>query len=316
VSTRGSSKTVIYTALIGNLLVAATKFYAAAWTGSSAMLSEGVHSCVDTINEGLLLYGLSRASQPPDDLHPLGYGREVYFWSFVVSLLLLTGGAGVSLYQGVTHVFHGPELVDPFVNYIVLALSFVFEFVSWWVALKAFHARKGSLGYVAAVIHSKDPPSFLILFEDTASLIGLLVAFAGTSAAAYFGMPALDGLASIGIALVLAVMALVVARESKELLIGEPAHSATSESIQKLAREVPGVEGVNGLSTVHLAPNQIVATLSLEFDDDLTTPDIEAAVVRLENNIKAVHPEVVAIFVKPQTASVYGKTKARSAAAP
>ncbi len=302
-ATGSASRKVIYAALAGNLMIALVKFIAAAWTGSSAMLSEGVHSVVDTANQLLLLYGISRASKPPDDDHPLGYGRELYFWSFIVALLIFSLGAGVSLYQGVAHVRAPTAIVDPVVNYIVLGVSFLFEGATFLIALKEFNKLRGSLGYIEAVHLSKDPPSFLVLFEDSAALIGIVIAFVGTFAAEKLAMPVLDGVASIGIAILLAITATFLARESKGLLIGEGARGATMRSIRKIAAEQPGVESVNSLVTVHLAPDQIVAALSLEFQDQLTTPEIENAVATIERRICKQHPEVVSIFVKPQSSS-------------
>ena len=180
-ASQNSSKTVIYAALAGNLLVAATKFVAAAISGSSSMLSEGVHSLVDTFNEVLLLYGLRRSRRMPDPVHPLGYGRELYFWSFIVAVLLFALGAGVSIYEGVQHMLKPAPIHNPTVNYVVLALSLVFEGASWGVALRAFRAAKGDLSYWQAVRRSKDPPSFMVLFEDSAALIGIAIAALGTS---------------------------------------------------------------------------------------------------------------------------------------
>ena len=179
----GSSKKVIFTALAGNLLIAITKFAAALWTGSSAMLSEGVHSLVDTGNQGLLLYGHRRAARPPDDRHPLGYGRELYFWSFIVALLVFALGAGVSLYEGIQQIREKHPITDPAVNYAVIAFSVVFEGISWWIALQEFRKTKGDLSYFQAFKRSKNAPLFLVLFEDTAALIGLTLAFAGNSRA-------------------------------------------------------------------------------------------------------------------------------------
>jgi cation diffusion facilitator family transporter len=309
-----SSKTVIYAALFGNLLVALTKFGAAWWTGSSAMLSEGLHSLVDTSNQLLLLYGMHRAELPPDEKRPLGYGRELYFWSFIVALLMFALGAGAAFYEGVNHILEPVRIVDPVVNYVVLALSFAFEFVTWLVALKHFRASKGRMGYYEAVRRSKDPTSFMVLFEDSAALAGLVIAFAGTLAAERLGMPVLDGVAAIGIGLVLGVTAIILARESKELLIGEPASPRVNESIMRLAAQAPGIERANGLFTTHLGPNAIVASLSVEFCDDMTAPEIEKAVVALERQIKAAHPEVTALFIKPQTTSSYRKSQLAAAA--
>jgi cation diffusion facilitator family transporter len=302
-----ASRKVIYAALAGNLMIALTKFAAAWWTGSSAMLSEGVHSVVDTSNQLLLLYGINRAAQPPDEDHPLGYGRELYFWSFIVALLIFSIGAGISFYEGVAHIRDPVPINDPFVNYIVLALSFVFEFATFWVALKEFNKTRGTLGLFEAVTRSKDPPSFLVLFEDSAALIGIVIAFTGTFAADRLAMPVLDGVASIGIGIVLAATATFLARESKALLIGEGARGRTMRSIRQIAAEQPGVEQVNDLVTMHLAPQQVVAALSLEFKDPLTTPEIENAVAAIERRIREAHPEVVAIFVKPQSSSTRGQ---------
>ena len=297
------SRKVIYAALAGNLMIALTKFAAAWWTGSSAMLSEGVHSVVDTTNQLLLLYGIKSATRPPDDDHPLGYGRELYFWSFIVALLIFSLGAGISFYEGIAHIRAPVHISDPFVNYIVLAFSFVFEAITFWIALKEFNKTRGTLGYIEAVHVSKDPPSFLVLFEDSAALIGIVIAFAGTLAAHWLAMPVLDGVASIGIGVVLAATAIFLARESKALLIGEGARGRVNRSIRQIAAGCGGVEQVNDLVTVHLAPDQVVAAISLEFKDPLTTPEIERAVATIERQIREAHPEVVSIFVKPQSST-------------
>jgi cation diffusion facilitator family transporter len=298
-----SSKFVIYAALAGNLLVALTKFTAAAWTGSSAMLSEGVHSLVDTMNQVLMLYGIHRASTPPDAQHPLGYGRELYFWSFVVALLIFALGAGVAFYEGIAHILAPVTIEDSTINYIVLALSFVFESVSWWIAVRAFEKHRGTLGYIEAATRSRDPTSYLVLFEDTAALIGIAIAFIGIAAADHFGMPELDGVASIGIGMILATTALFLARESKGLLIGEPAQEATRRSIADLVRNTPGVIDIARLITVHLAPLQIVAALDVDFADDLRTSEVERVASAIENAIKTKHPEVVAVFLSPRNSA-------------
>jgi cation diffusion facilitator family transporter len=305
------SKRVVYAALVGNLLVAATKFFAAAVTGSSSMLSEAVHSLVDTGNEALLLYGYFRASRRPDETHPLGYGRELYFWSFIVSLLLFAIGAGVSIYEGINHVFEPHPITDATVNFVVLAFSAVFEGTSWWIALKRFGKLKGRRGYWEAVRESKDPPSFMVLFEDTAALIGIAIAAAGNFAAHYWNMPAIDGAASILIGIVLAIAATVLARENKALLIGEQASDDVINSILSLAISEPSVDGANNVLAIHLAPEQILVALSLEFSDDLRTPQIEAAVIRLEERIREKHPEVIRLFVKPQTRRTFETMRAK-----
>lgn len=299
-----SSKTSVYAALIGNLLVAATKSVAAVWTGSSAMLSEAVHSFVDTGNEVLLLYGMRRSKRPPDPDHPVGYGRELYFWSFIVALLVFALGAGVSLYEGVTHILDPEPIRDVTVSYVVFALAFLFEGGSWLVALRHFRRVKGPLGYYEAFRRSKDPPSFMVLFEDTAALLGIVIAAAGTFAATALHEPTLDGAASILIGLVLGATAALLARESKSLLIGERADRALDRDIRRIV-ETSSAATVNGVMTVQLAPNQVLAVLSLEFTDDLRVPQIEEAVIRIEEQVRATHPEVVRLFIKPQTPGTF-----------
>nr|WP_047577860.1 cation diffusion facilitator family transporter [Methylobacterium sp. ZNC0032] len=305
------SRKVIYAALAGNLLIAVTKFIAAAWTGSSAMLSEGVHSLVDTGNSALLLYGLNRAARPPDLSHPFGHGRELYFWSFIVALLVFAVGAGVSLYEGVSHVITPHPATNLTANYVVLGLSAMFEGYSWRIALKEFRVAKGSLGYFAAVRQSKDPSVFTVLFEDTAALLGLIVAFAGITAAAYFERPELDGVASILIGVILAATAVLLARESKALLIGEAALPHVQVEIRTAVEGDPDVERVNGLTTVHLGPDQIVVALSLEFKDDRSTGDIEDCVERIEARLRKRRSDIVSVFVKPQTSATWRKRRAQ-----
>jgi cation diffusion facilitator family transporter len=299
------SKLVVYAGLIGNLLVAVTKGVAAGWTGSSSMLSEAVHSFVDTGNEVLLLYGMRRASERPDETHPFGYGRELYFWSFIVALLIFALGAGVSILQGIAHIRAPGEITDPVVNYVVLAFAFVFEGVSWTIALRKFREVKGDLGYVEAFRRSKDPPSFMVLFEDSAALIGIVIAAIGTFASAHLGILAMDGIASILIGVVLAVTSVLLARESKSLLIGERAHRSLAEAIVRVAANEPGVKSANGIITTQMGPDQIVAALSVDFANELTARDVETIVANIERNVRAEHPEVVTLFVKPQSDTAF-----------
>jgi cation diffusion facilitator family transporter len=304
-ASQGGSKLVIYAALAGNLLIAATKFVAAWFTGSSAMLSEGVHSLVDTGNGGLLLYGMHRASRPADRTHPFGHGREIYFWSFVVALLVFALGAGVSFYEGVIHIMDPEEISNPTINFIVLGLSIVFEGGSWFVALREFGKTKGEVGYIEAVRKSKDPSVFTILFEDSAALLGLVIALAGVTGAHLLRMPELDGVASIGISLVLAGTAIFLARETKGLLMGEPASPEVQAKVLDIVQADPDVHKANGVLTVHLGPTQIVIGLSAEFEDALTAPQIEACVERIETNLRKAVPEITGVFVKPQTAGTW-----------
>ncbi|PBB90841.1 cation transporter [Mesorhizobium sp. WSM3864] len=303
------SKRVIYAALAGNVAIALTKFAAAFFTGSSAMLSEGVHSLVDTGNGALLLYGMRRAARPPDRTHPLGHGRELYFWSFIVALLVFALGAGVSFYEGVIHIMAPEPIVNAKVNYIVLGLSFLFEGSSWLVALKEFRGQKGRLGWFEAVRMSKDPSIYTVLFEDSAALLGLVVAFVGILSAELLGIPELDGAGSIGIAVILGATAIFLARESKGLLIGEPASPEVQRKVLAIAQEDPAVQRANGILSVHIGPEEIVAGLSIEFEDHLTAPEIEACVERLEARLKSDMPEITRLFVKPQATGTWERRR-------
>jgi cation diffusion facilitator family transporter len=294
------STRVVNAALLGNVLVALTKVAAALVTGSSAMMSEAVHSAVDTGNELLLLYGLRKAARPPDADHPFGHGREIYFWSFIVALLVFALGAMVSVYQGIHHLESPAAITRPAVNYVVLGLALLFESGSWWVAFQHFHATKGEVGYLEAVRRSKDPTTFIVLAEDTGAVIGILIALAGTVAAQVLARPELDGMASIGIGILLGVIAVVLARETKGLLIGEPARSELVDSICTMARAEPGIQRSNGLFTVHIGPRQVVAALSVDFKDTLSALEVEKIVAALEDRVRKAHPEVVSLLIKPQ----------------
>jgi cation diffusion facilitator family transporter len=296
-----STRMTVIAALIGNLLIAVTKFAAAIWTGSSAMLSEGFHSLVDTSNQVLLLYGQHRAERPADRLHPLGHGRELYFWSFVVAVLIFSLGAGLALYEGVHNVLSPKPSTSPMVNYIVLGLSFLFEGSSWIFAFRNFSRTRGDVSYWDAIRRSKDPPAFIVLMEDSAALVGILIAAAGIGAAEYFERPVFDGVASIGIGVLLAATAIFLARESKSLLIGEAASPEINSAIRRIAGSDPAVEKVTSLMTVHLAPEEIIAILGLDFSD-LRTQQIEESIERIQKSIKAESPLVVATFIRPQNA--------------
>jgi cation diffusion facilitator family transporter len=294
-----SSRTAVIAALIGNLLIAVTKGVAATLSGSSAMFSETVHSIVDTGNEALLLYGQRRAGKPPDRLHPWGYGRELYFWSFVVALLIFTVGACVTVYEGVQHI-RTPELITkPVINFAVYAFSALFEGIGWWFGWSAFKRGRGDRSILAAVEASKDPPSFMVLFEDSAALIGLAIAAVATGLSIQFRAPWIDGVASILIGLVLAAVAVLLARESMDLLIGERAAPEIARSIRNVAERQPGVVGVEGILTSQLAPDQVIANVGLEFEDDLRTPDIERLIGDLETKLREKHPDLLRIFVRP-----------------
>ena len=300
-----SNKIVVYAALLGNLAIALVKFVAAYITNSSAMLSEAVHSVVDTLNEILLLYGLKKSQQPANYQHPFGYGRELYFWAFIVALLVFALGAMVSIYQGIQHIRHPEVIQSPLVNYVVLGFALLCEGTSWFIALKTFKKTKGQMGYFEAFRRSKDPTTFTVLFEDSAALIGLIIALLGIFCAQQFNLPVLDGVASVLIGIVLAISALLLARETKGLLMGETADPKLRHNVLKIAQEDAAVYSANGVLTEQMGAHQVIASLSLEFKDSLTSDDIEACVNRIEAKIKSIHPEIVALFVKPQTQQVW-----------
>jgi len=300
-----SNKIVVYAALFGNLAIALVKFVAAYITNSSAMLSEAIHSVVDTLNEILLLYGMKKAEQRPDAHHPFGYGRELYFWAFIVALMVFALGAIVSIYQGILHIIHPEEMHDPMINYIVLGIAILCEGFSWTVALRTFRKMKGKMGYFEAFRRSKDPTTFTVLFEDTAALVGLFIALIGIFLAHQLNIPELDGAASILIGVVLAVSAWLLARETKGLLLGETADPRLRENVLNIAQQDAAVYSANGVLTEQMGAHQVIASLSLEFKDDLTSDEIEACVNRIEAQIKQLHPEIITLFVKPQTKAVW-----------
>jgi len=299
------SKTVVYVGLAGDLLVALTKVVAALLTGSAAMMSEAVHSFVDSGNGVLLLYGMHRSTRQSDWAHPLGYGRELYFWSFIVALLMFAVGAGLAIYEGIVRVQFPIAIQHPVMSYAVLAVSLLLQVASWLVALRSVRASKGTQTYWQAITRGKDPPQFIILLEDSAAIIGIFIALAGTWAATTFHQPRLDGVASILIGLVLAAVSIVLARESKGLLIGERADPALQHAIVALAKGIAGIVGVNGIITTQLAPQEVIAALSVEFQDDLSVIDVERIVSEFEAALRRLHPEVTALFVKPQSPQAF-----------
>jgi cation diffusion facilitator family transporter len=294
---------VLFAALFANLGIAVAKFIAASITGSSAMLTEGVHSLVDSGNQVLLLYGQKRAKRPADAAYPFGYGRELYFWAFIVALLIFALGAGVSIYEGWLHIQEPEPLSDPSINYIVLGVAVLLEGWSWGVAVKAFNAHRGTLSVWQAVKRSKDPANFMVLFEDSAALVGLVVAATGVWASHHFGDPRLDGVASVIIGLILGLVAVVLAREAKGLLIGEAADAALIAGVRERVGATPGVVAVNHVRTSQAAPEVVLAAISADFDDALTMGEAEALIERIEADLKARWPELVSIYIRPEKAS-------------
>ncbi len=295
------SKSTIFAALAGNLAIALTKFGAAFWTGSAAMLSEAIHSTVDTGNQLLMLYGLRRSARPATEAHPFGYGLELYFWTFVVAILIFGLGAGVSILEGVDKIRTPHAVESPLVNYAVLGLSFVFEGASWLVAFRAFRVQSKVGDLLEAVQRSKDPTVFTVLLEDTAALAGLLIAGAGLACDQIFQLPVMDGVASVLIGLVLAGVAWFLAAECKGLMLGEAADPVVRTGLRDIVARNPGVLGVNEVLTMHFGPQDVLAAISLDFEDGTTAEVVERTVSGIERQIKAKFPQVRRIFIEVQS---------------
>jgi cation diffusion facilitator family transporter len=295
-----SSKKVIIAALTGNFLIALTKFMAFFVTKSSAMLSEGVHSVVDTGNQILLLYGMHRAKKPADEQFPFGHGKEVYFWGFIVAIMIFTVGAGVSIYKGIHHLLHPTIIQNPTLNYIVLACAMLFEGAAWYFALTEFTKTKGKWGYLEAVHRGKDPSMFVVLFEDSAAMLGIVVAFVGILLSQITGNPYYDGVASVIIGLILAGTAAWLAYEIKGLLIGESARPEIVKGVKEIAKSYPKIKHVNEILTLHMGPDFILLNLSVDFADSLLAGDLEDTISRLDRQIKQAYPKIKRIFVEAE----------------
>jgi len=287
-------------ALAANLGIALAKFGAAAVTGSSAMLTEGVHSLVDSANQLLLIWGRRQSKKPPDRKHPFGYGRELYFWSFVVALLVFALGAGVSIYEGIVHIQHPEPAVSPLIAYGVLLVSFLLEGGSTVAAFKEFREAKGELGWFSAIRESKDPPTFIVLLENGAAMAGILAAAIGLALSQLTGNPFFDGAASIVIGLILGVTATLLAKESKALLIGEAADQELVECIRGVAAAHAGIAGVGVVLTVHSAPDQVTAMLSADFVDTISAGEVERIVADIEAEVARRWPQVRRMFIRPE----------------
>jgi cation diffusion facilitator family transporter len=292
------SKTVIYAAIAANLGIAVAKFVAAAFTGSSAMLSEGIHSAVDSGNGILLLHGVKRASRPADDRHPFGYGKELYFWSLVVAILIFALGGGISIYEGIKHLEHPEPIANPTINYIVLAIATVFECFASYLAVKELNQVRGEKSMWQAVRESKDPTVVTVLFEDSAALAGILVAFIGVFLGSTFGWTWADGTASIVIGVILTGVAFFLASETKGLLIGEGANREILDSIRKLVASDQNIEAMERPLTMYFGPHDGLLAMNVEFKRGLTPKQTEETVDRIENAIRTAHPDIKHIYIE------------------
>jgi cation diffusion facilitator family transporter len=299
VSSPTASNRTLVIALLANLGIAASKFVAAFVTGSSAMLTEGVHSVVDSTNQLLLMWGRRQSRKPPDKYHPFGYGRELYFWSFVVAVLVFSLGAGVSIYEGIIHIAEPEPAVSPLIAYGVLLVAFLLEGWSTLEAFKEFREAKGSLGWFEAIRRSKDPPAFIVLLENGAAMAGIIAAAVGLVLAQVTGNPFYDGAASVVIGTILGVTAFVLAYESKGLLIGEAADPDLVRALRKLACDKEGIVGVGHVLTVHSSPDQITAMLNVDFRDTISAGEVERIVCEVELEAQERWPEVRRLFIRP-----------------
>lgn len=296
-----SSKKAIYAALAGNGMIAITKFFASAYTGSSAMFSEAIHSVVDTGNQILLLYGIKRSERPADKTHPFGYGMEVYFWSFVVAILLFGLGSGVSIYEGISKIQNPHPVTNPFVNYIVIGFAIIFETIAFSVAYRELRKTKGSQSLIKAIRTSKDPTIFTVLFEDFAALLGLMVAGLAIYLGEVLNLPILDGIASVIIGLILALTASLLAFECKGLLCGEAANDQIVAGIEDIVKGETDVLYINEILTMHLGPQDILLNISLDFKDAMSSGNVETTISELETSIKSKFPEIKRVFIEAQS---------------
>src|SRR5882762_1628358 len=297
------STSAIVIAIVGNLAVAVIKFVAAGLTGSSAMLSEAIHSVVDTGNDALMLLGVYKSRRPPDFDHPFGHGRELYFWTLIVAILIFAVGGGMSAYEGIAHLSQPTLPGNPTWSYAVLGLAFVFDGASWLFGWKAFSAEKGRRGIRETIHNTKDPTSFSVLLEDSAALLGLLFAFLGIFLGRQLGLPYLDGAASIVIGLLLCVVAALMVYESKGLLIGEGLDRETLLSARALVEADPAVERVQHLHTLYLGAHEVLLTIELRFRSTISALEVRQAVARIRRAIRAQHPDVTRIFFGAESIS-------------
>lgn len=294
----GNSKIAIYGALAANLAIAAVKFVAAAVTGSSAMISEGIHSTVDSGNSLLLLLGMKRSQRPADRNHPFGHGKEIYFWSLIVAILVFSLGGGMSIYEGIAHIQHPEPVKDPFWNYVVLLSSMLFEGSSLVYAVRQFNKSRGKKGFWEEVSMSKDPGLFAVIYEESAAIAGLVIALLGVFLGHYFNNPLFDAGASILIGLVLVFVALTMVRESRGLLVGESADASIVKGIYELLDAQPKVKTLYYPLTMHLAPDEILLALDVEFDKAMTVEQLFSEVQRLEDAIKEKYPSIKKIYIE------------------
>jgi cation diffusion facilitator family transporter len=295
----GEKPIAVYGAMAANLVIAVAKFVAAGFTGSSSMLSEGIHSLVDTGNQGLLLLGIKRSDRPADARHPFGYGQEIYFWALLVAMLLFSIGGGVSLYEGWVHMRHPEPIRQPVWNYAVLGIAFLAEGASWAVAVREMgRERAPGESWFRTFRRSKDPAIFVVVAEDTAALLGIVVAFVGVWLAVRLEAPWIDGMASMVIGVILIAVAILLVAETRMLVMGESADAEVVRAVRAIAERDPCVQAIPRLLTMQLGPRRVLLNLDVRFRPGLSGDALVEAVDRLEGRIREAHPEMREIFIE------------------
>lgn len=289
----------IYGALFANLAIAIMKFIAASVTRSSAMLSEGIHSSVDSVNQLLLLLGIHRSQKPANRSHPFGHGKEIYFWSLIVSILIFGLGGGMSIYEGIKHIQHPEKLTNIYWNYVVLGSAFLFEGISFVIAIRSLNKNKSIRGSFLKRVHiSKDPSHFVVIYEDGAALAGLVIAAIGVFVGSHFNLPVADGIASIIIGLLLAFVAILLTIESRDLLLGESMQTYEVDNIIRLVKKEKNIERMRRPLTMHMAPNDVLLAIDVQFNHKLSSTELSETILRLENSIRTAHPEIKRIYIE------------------
>ena len=299
----GESTRAVIAAVLANIAIGIVKFIAAFISGSSAMISEGIHSVVDSGNGLLILFGMKRASRKPDLAHPFGYSQELYFWTLVVAIMIFALGGGVSMYEGISRIISiTPEtkLGDPTLNYVIIGISAVIEGVSLSVALREFNAARGATKPIQFIREAKDPSLFTVVLEDSAAEIGLLLAFLGTLLGHLTGNPYFDGLASVLIGVLLAFVAIVLLRETKGLIIGEGLNGDELQHVAHIVESHPHVTKCGRILSLYLGPHDMLLTIDVTFDERAARNDIDEAIDSIERGIVVAFPQTTRIFIEPE----------------
>lgn len=297
-TTPHESPIAVYGAIVANVGIAVAKFVAATLTGSSALMSEGVHSLVDTGNQVLLLIGISRSRRPVDDQHQFGHGKEIYFWSLIVAIVLFGIGGGLAFWEGIEHVMHPTPVENPIVNYVVLVVAFALEAGSWTIAYRQISREPGNNRLWRAIVSSKDPSVVTVLLEDSAALLGLIAAFVGVLLTSVTGDARFDGMASIAIGVILTIVAFFLAYESRGLLVGERANDDLIATLRRVAESDEAVKNVERIRTMHLGPRDVLVTAQLKFAN-MSAHELASAIVRLKRRLADTDPRLADVTIEP-----------------